>query len=86
MNRTLVERIAGGLILAVAALLLAVGLVHTHKVYDMDTQDYGVRKYTSVSEFGLVTDATFSGTIRKGGALYSTYDRTQPRGKRSCPT
>jgi hypothetical protein len=35
----------------------------------------------------MVIDATFGGVERRAnGLLYSTYDRTVPKTKQSCPT
>jgi hypothetical protein len=71
--------------------LLAVGFLvagnyREHKVYDKSDKEYGLRTYTDISEYQLVEDATFSGTIRKWGELFSTYDRAAPKGKMACPT
>jgi hypothetical protein len=71
-----------------------------HKVYDDDemAREFGMLTFQKISEAQLTIDATFSGTVRKAypieqdgesrmiPRLYSTYDRSQPRGKKSCPT
>jgi hypothetical protein len=46
----------------------------------------GFAPFETISEVQLVIDATFTGVARRDGSLYSTYDRSQPQGKRSCPT
>ena len=72
-------------LLAVAA-LLTIGATRHYKVYDQDTEDFGIKTFHRVSDREVVIDATFSGIARVGTTLYSTYDRTQVRGKRACPT
>lgn len=86
MSRTAKERIAAAILLTVAVLFLLVGGMRSYKVYDRNTETFGLLKFTSISDAELVIDATFSGVERKGDRLYSTYDRSEPRGKRSCPT
>ncbi len=71
-------------LLAVA--LLVAGSSREHKVYDNPKEEYGLRSYSDISEYQLVVDATFSGTIRRGSELFRTYDRTGPKGKTPCPT
>jgi hypothetical protein len=73
-------------LLAAALACLGAGAVVTHKVYDAGTADFGIVAFTRISEGQLVIDTTFGGAERKGEKLYSTYDRSQVRGKRSCPT
>ncbi len=78
-------------IIAVAALIVALALllagsIRTHKVYESDTEEFGLLTFYRINEFQMVVDATFHGVAREGGRLYSTYDRSQPRGKSACPT
>ncbi len=80
------ERILQIILGIVAATFLVAGSYREHKVYNKSEQEFGLRNYTDISEYQLVEDATFSGTIRKWGELYSTYDRTAPKGKMACPT
>ena len=59
---------------------------------------FGMLTFQMISEAQLTVDATFSGTVRKADTiegdgeshkvyrLFSTYDRSQPRGKKLCPT
>lgn len=75
---------AAGLLVALALLLM--GSMRTHKVYESDTEEFGLLTFHRVSEFQMVVDATFHGVVREGDRLYSTYDRSQPRGKSACPT
>lgn len=86
MRRVTKERIAAALFLGMAALLLLAGAVRTHQVYDQSTEEFGLLSFTRISDGALVVDATFSGVERRGSRLYSTYDRSEPRGKRTCPT
>ena len=72
--------------LVVALAFLVVGNVRVHKVYDADAEEWGLVAFVKISERELVEDATFTGVVRRAEKLYSTYDRTQPRGKRLCPT
>ena len=69
-----------------AVVFLVAGGYRSHKVYDQAKEEFGLRNFSDISEYQLVQDATFSGTIRKWGELYSTYDRTGPKGKIACPT
>jgi len=80
------ELISAGIALLVVAVLLAIGLVRSHKIYDKSTEEFGIQAFTKISEASLVEDATFSGVVRQGERLYSTYDRALPKGKRACPT
>jgi len=78
---------AGPVILGIiACLLLAIGSRKTHKVYDDDQAEFGILTFSRISDRALVADTTFTGVIRKGERLYTTYDRSSPHGKRSCPT
>jgi hypothetical protein len=74
------------LFLVLAAALLAVGGLTSRKVYDGDSDDFGMLLYSRVGDAALVVDATFGGVTRRGEKLFSTYDRTAERGKRLCPT
>lgn len=73
-----------GLLVALALLLM--GSMRTHKVYESDTKEFGLLTFHRISEFQMVVDATFHGVAREGDRLYTTYDRSQPRGKSACPT
>jgi len=84
--RAKLERILAGIGLAVAMSLVVIGAVISHKVYDAGTEEFGIVAFTRIGERQLVEDATFSGVLRKGDRLYSTYDRAVPKGKRACPT
>jgi hypothetical protein len=80
--------------LAAGCACIASGFLIRHKVQDMPDPTFdlsqfgleGVLPYRQISEKDLLIDATSTGVVRKGGELYSTYDRTQIRGKRKCPT
>ena len=84
--KAILQRSLQILLVAAAISLLAAGYYREHKVYDNPKEEYGLRNYAVISEFQLVEDATFSGTIRKGGELFSTYNRAEPKGKIACPT
>lgn len=74
-------------ILVLAMLLLAGGMIRSHKVYETEATDFGINLYHRVSDRGLIIDATFSGVDRRDdGLLYTTYDRSAPPVKRACPT
>jgi hypothetical protein len=79
---------------ALSLLVLSIGLLiaarGTHDVRVMDAEELaevlGVAPFETISERQLVIDATFTGVVHRGGALYSTYDRSAPPRKRACPT
>ena len=82
------KSVASCLLIAALA-LMAFGSVRTHKVYDAkddDFAEFGLLTFARIGGRDLVIDATFTGVVRKDGRLYSTYDRTKPRGKKACPT
>ena len=85
-QRKTIERAVAIALLILACAFLLAGAVLRHKVYDAEADDFGVPAFLRISERQLVIDSTFSGVERKGDRLYSTYDRSQPRAKRSCPT
>ncbi len=80
------ERVLQILLSLIALALLAAGSVREHKVYERPEAQFGLRDFTNISEYQLIEDATFSGTIRKGDELFSTYNRAAPKGKMACPT
>ncbi len=86
MTRTAKERITAVLLFAMALLLLLTGGMRSYKVYDRGNGEFGLLTFTRISDAELVIDATFSGVEREGDRLFTTYDRSEPRGKRSCPT
>lgn len=73
-------------VMIVALALLLAGGIRTHKVYESDTEEFGLLTFYRINEFQMVVDATFHGVAREDDRLYSTYDRSQPRGKSACPT
>lgn len=79
------EIVAVALLILALALLLA-GSFRTHRVYETDSGEFGILTFYRISELEMVVDATFHGVAREGGRLYTTYDRSQPRGKTACPT
>lgn len=93
MNRTgeSVRRIIALTGLALAIAFLGVGLAKKHKVLLLDAEElareFGLPPvFEPISDLQLVIDTTFSGVIRKGDRLQSTYDRSAPPQKRACPT
>jgi len=81
MNSRL-QKFTSVLFLVLAIFFILVSLLRTLKVYEDEQSVF----YYKVAERRLVVDATFSGVIRKGAKLYTTYDRTGAIGKRPCPT
>jgi hypothetical protein len=73
-------------LLVLALLLAGVGMTRSYRIYDESDAEFGLVTFTRIGQFQLNIDATFSGVVRKDGKLYTTWDRSQPRGKRSCPT
>ncbi len=86
LNRAIAERIAAVILGLLALSLIAVGAVRAHKIYDPETEEFGIVAFIKVTDKDLVVDTTFGGVTKTDGRLYSTYDRTQPRGKKACPT
>ncbi|MBU1692433.1 MAG: hypothetical protein KKC51_00550 [Verrucomicrobia bacterium] len=86
MNRARLEQIAGWTVLAGALVLIVLGLARTHKVYAADSEEFGILVFERIPDRQLVVDATFSGVLRRDGRLFSTYDRSEIRGKQTCPT
>lgn len=74
------------ILLFAAAGLIAVGATRRVKVYDAGEDDFGFLTHTKVHDMALVADTTFGGIELKDGKLYSTYDRSKPRGRAACPT
>jgi len=81
-------RLAGGVLAALALAAIAGGLHRFHTVYDKGASEFGIDDPIRISEKQLNADATFSGveSSRTTGKMLSTYDRSQPPGKRACPT
>ena len=81
-------RLAGGIVAALAFAAIAAGLSRSHTVYDKGAAEFGIDDPIRITEKQLNADATFSGveSSRTSGKMLSTYDRSQPPGKRACPT
>ncbi len=88
MKRPVVQKVLAACVLVAALALILVSSVRVYKVYDADADEWGedVRTFHKIGERELVEDATFTGVIREGAELLSTYDRTKPKVKRLCPT
>lgn len=76
-----------------AVLLISIGLMtgagmRKFRAYREDVPAEEIVFYDKVLEPSLVEDSTFAGVRRSEitGRLISTYDRTQPKGRRACPT
>lgn len=88
----MIERRPKSIALSLFALLIAiafliVGATRSYKVYEPNTQDFGMDVYASTSEGALIIDATFGGVRREGAKLFSTIDPGAPSaGRRACPT
>jgi hypothetical protein len=76
------QKILSFIFLFVSLSLIVFGLTRSHKVYNRDMDLF----FYKVGERRLVIDATFTGVIRDGDKLYTTYDRTRDAGRQSCPT
>jgi hypothetical protein len=76
------------LVLGVGLLVAARGISHDVRVMDAEelAEILGVAPFETISERQLLVDATFTGVVHRGAALYSTYDRSAPPRKRACPT
>ncbi len=86
ISRNIMEKLAAAVLLMAALALIGFGAWRTHKVYDPVTEEFGIVAFQRISDRELVVDSTFGGVRRDKGLLYTTYDRTQPRGKQACPT
>lgn len=89
MRNSALQKTIAAVALAAAVVMVAVGAMVKYKVYDKtdpDFAEFGLQTFSRVSGYGLVVDATFTGTERVEDKLLSTYDRSAPRGKRACPT
>ena len=86
MKNKIHQKILLVIALMAAAALLVLGARRSHKIYDPETEEFGIESFVFVPEYKIVVDATFSGTKRTGDKLYTTYDRSEPVGKRACPT
>ena len=73
-------------VLALGLVLAGLGLAVTRRVYEADSAGWGMQVFQDISDRQLTIDATFGGVARRDGRLVSTYDRTDTRGKRACPT
>ncbi|MBI4865138.1 MAG: hypothetical protein HY815_33495 [Candidatus Riflebacteria bacterium] len=80
------QKLLATLCLFVALGFLLAGSLRVHKVYEPGHEAFGLVTVHSVSDFQLVVDATCGGVRKQGDRLYSTYDRSETRGRRSCPT
>jgi hypothetical protein len=85
VKRAIREKAVASIILLAAIVLVAAGSVRVQKVYDPQTEAFGLAAFMRIHDRDLVADATFTGVERRDGKLYSTYDRSRPHGKRSCP-
>ncbi|MFH0946967.1 MAG: hypothetical protein V2A76_17385 [Planctomycetota bacterium] len=77
-------------ILGASAALLWAGSNRSHEVVGEDAEELaellGFVPFELISDRQLIIDATFTGVVRRGEWLISTYDRSQPRKKQACPT
>jgi hypothetical protein len=84
-------RVALGVLCLLGSLaLIAHGSGYSREIRAEDADElaemFGFAPFKMISDRQLIIDATFAGVIRREGNLYSTYDRSKPAGKRSCPT
>ena len=83
------RRLLAGLFMILLSVgMIAVALNRSVPVYDEDVAEDDFAIYDDISEIDLTRDATFGGVIRSAstGRLITTYDRSQPVGRRACPT
>jgi hypothetical protein len=86
LTRNTKEKIAAAVLILAALLLLAVGGTRQHKVFDPATEEFGIIAFERISEGAFIVDTTFGGVRLDQDKLYTTYDRSQARGKQACPT
>jgi len=84
----IIQKSIAAILLLMAIALLTVGAMRSHKVYDDDevAAEFGIFTHQTISDVQMVIDTTFTGVTYRDGRLFSTYDRTEQRGKRACPT
>ncbi len=70
--------------------MIGYGCFHTVPVRTVDADELAevleFHPFEDISDLQLVIDSTFTGVIRRDGAIYSNYDRSAPPQKRACPT
>lgn len=86
MTRAVFEKVVATAVFIVALIFIGVGAASSHKVYEGETEEYGLAAFVRLADWQLVVDATFGGVESRHGKLYSTYDRAEGGGKRACPT
>jgi len=90
MRRIPYRKLIAWTLLAGSLAMVAYGAGRKHTVYDpldpFAAELVALPNARTISELQLVIDSTFGGVVRRAGELWSTYDRTVARGKRSCPT
>ncbi len=85
MNEAGRKIVATVVVLAAGAMLVTAAVKKT-RVYDRETEQYGLAAFSRVSDAQMVYNSTFSGIVRRDGKLYFTYDRARLSGKQTCPT
>lgn len=81
-------------LLVAGAALVGSGFLVQRKLADPSLEGFdlsgldvpGLTPFVGILEKDLLQDTTITGVVRRDGKLYSTYDRTQARGKRACPS
>ena len=85
-TKPLYRKVLAAVLLLAALALITAGSLRSYKVYDADADEFGILTFHRVSDRLIVIDTTFGGLSVKGERLYTTYDRSQARGKKACPT
>ena len=85
-----IRAVSSTVVLGASVAFLVVGSNRSHQVVGEDAEELaellGLVPFELISDQELVIDATFTGVVRRGEMLVSTYDRSQPRKKQACPT
>lgn len=83
------SRLLTGFFVCLAGLAMVFSTLYwEYRVYEPEAHRIGPAAFFRISQVALVVDSTFSGITRAAtdGRLVSTYDRSQPQGRRACPT
>ncbi len=65
MTRAVFEKVAASVVLVLAVAFVVAACLHTHKVYDPDTEAFGIRAFTRVGERAIAPVVTI-----KEGRVY----------------
>ena len=83
------KRLLVGCVVVILSLaMIALSFARSFPVYEEDLSADEFAVYEDIPEYELTSDATFAGVRVSSltGRFITTYDRSQPRGRKACPT